>query len=584
MFKKSIFFLISIFLISNIFTISYINEIDFLEDNFVEIYSDTFLNLTNSNISDEGKTQNLILKKENLSSNFYLIISNEFENKYDLNNFKCNIYSVNENNIGSYGLKNSGENITIKINSTFNLSFENSFSFSLNENESLNFNNLTNSFYSNLTNPCSINIHNTTFSNSNSLNEISFGLNFLNEKSYGVFENSLQFQFETNTKQNYIITYWIEGVYNGLVKPKKNSTNTNIKRHSPSSKENFIDILTIYGELYINNSLNKTINKTITFFSNNIFKEIINSTLTREKIVEIEKIVEKEIFSNQIKYGNKSFIRILNKEKNQILNKLEFEIFKGNDTTKRTIYFKLNNKEILKIQNLKKFDYRKGVLNLNLIKENNTILIEGLNKKIETEFKKIEILKTKKQKQFLEIIDLQIDELNLKFKINTNLKSLEGKCYIRYGKKKVSNDFKLKNQKNQKGVLKLKFSKIVEIDKDKIPLIFYCKYKKINLKTFKYKKLNFIISPDFLIQKLNLTKNNSLLNLENFSIKLIKTINSKNEIKQNKTLKIKQNNKTDNENKLSGFYLTKNSKNKEISIIFFLTFLSILSITLVIKR
>jgi len=82
MLKKShlIYLFVLILSINNLFSSTYISEIDFQDNEFVEIYSTNILNLTNKLIHDDkgidyANTLELIQKKD---SPFYLITGSNF--------------------------------------------------------------------------------------------------------------------------------------------------------------------------------------------------------------------------------------------------------------------------------------------------------------------------------------------------------------------------------------------------------------------------------------------------------------------------------------------------------------------------
>ena len=130
----------SLILLQISFSAVFISEINFIDEEFVEIYSDEILYFNNSKIIDEGLKINSLSKIKNSSSNYSLIIGSSFSNKYNLSNLNCSIYQTDKSQVSNGGLKSNGESFTIIINSSLNLSWIKDDSYEFLINDTLNYN------------------------------------------------------------------------------------------------------------------------------------------------------------------------------------------------------------------------------------------------------------------------------------------------------------------------------------------------------------------------------------------------------------------------------------------------------------
>ena len=581
--KILIFLFYFFFFQTFIFSQIYFEEIDFDEDLFIEIYSDNYINLSDKTLYDENNFDKLSLIK-NYSSTCYLLITEKFT--YDFNLFNCSIYSTLDNSFGS-GLRIGGENITIEINNTFNLTFISNFTFDLEDKQTLHYNFSNNSYYISGASPNGVDIYNLN-TNSNETQETFLDILILNEYTYGTFKDNLQFSFDTNLT-DFTIYYWIENSQGNTVKELRDTQNLNSKSYTPSSSEDFQNIHTIFAKLYDNNNnLLLEENKTITLYSDNI----LTSSSGGGGSSSCDYNEEDTIDSNYNLYGESSIINITNKD--EILkgenNILKLFLYKSNDTAKRTTYINLNGDEILKVSNMKKFD--KCEINLPLsfeVKENN-LTIEGLDK---TDKINLNISQESKiLKKFFKIKNINLFSYNIKFDIEKNIEVV-GECYTLFGRKRVS---------DKKPILKdtislnLDRDKIANIDKKSIPLEIYCKYKEPHLKTNKtskeslfYKKNEVVQSIEnnntkFLLENENFIEENKIKNeIQNSSIflndKILESENNLNYEKQESKKIVNNSNPNYNQN-----FKSREFESIKTSMILFMISLSILSMTLVVRR
>ena len=160
----------------------------------------------------------------------------------------------------SFSLRNSGEFIAIKINDTEITSLNYTIilqKISINEGFSLSLQNLTwqssncpggSPGFPDCPNQ-SINLSNSTTNNQNSTPNSTQDPNLCDitidiETAKLIVENKEQIKYKhrlTNTidskKYNYTIEYWIEDIFNSIIKKKRNTTNVNKKQWTPSIKE-----------------------------------------------------------------------------------------------------------------------------------------------------------------------------------------------------------------------------------------------------------------------------------------------------------------------------------------------------------
>ena len=225
---------------------------------------------------------------------------------------------------------------------------------------------------------------------------------------------------------------------------------------------------------------------------------------------DIEEGEEEKMILQMTYTDDESYIKIPNENDilNHRTNELIYEIYRG-DTSKRTVYFYLNSEKIFQIE-LGKYSGTKGRVKLPLNNSKNVITISGLDIKevitipnredVEDEVNETNSIlasndaKDTREKQYFNLMNLRVNNSVLFFEIHTNLNSYEGDCYIRYVRTKVSNVYNITQNVSQIS-LPINVSKLEE----KEELVSYnlsliCKYKKTDLKTFKYASESFVFS------------------------------------------------------------------------------------------
>lgn len=342
------------------FGVIYISEIDFGDYEFVEIYSNESLNLSNATIYDANlnKFNKIDLFKKSNSS-FNLIVGSRFIDNQNISNFNCTIYLSDKSQVSNGGLKSQGESLFVEVNSSFNLSYYhlNDFEFALNE--SLNYDALSNDFYLSNKSICDYNSQSVNSNSNSSLKndlELQIPIFNLEIEDFLVFDK-VYFDFDTNIS-NFTIEYWIEDYLGNIVKSPRKTTNLNLKSWSPKGISNVYKIKAILdsGSGFYN------VSKLFYYYSNASYVVDFNS-----KDVKLEKEISK----------------VLIKNKNDVVSgkstSVKYEIYKGN-TLKRSVYFYLNGVKIHSI-NLNKYSSLKGELELKnyLVKGKNEFLIVGLD-------------------------------------------------------------------------------------------------------------------------------------------------------------------------------------------------------------
>lgn len=484
-----------------VFAQTFISEINFKGEEYVEIYSNSSLDLQDSKVYDDlGEAKfNTLNKIKESSSNVYLVIGSKFKDSYNTDVLNCTIYQSDKSQVSNGGLKDTGEDLTIEVNSTLNLTFIKDSSFDFEDNESLNL--LNNNI--GLQSPCFINfsqeakeaaienvtvpltnISNSTISNNSS--NISQS-NFVCDETFSIttatdfFESKIEFSFESSINDNFSIDYHIEDLESNIVKKRITTTNKNKKSFTPKKRT---DVFNIKAKLSKGNcSYNST--KQVVFYSK--FNNEENSKKGGENDVDIKK----------------SYFKILNKGELTQLNTniLKYEAYKGTDTSKRTFLVYHGTKKINSIAVSKKDQKIKGEFRINLTNGLNRVLVTGLD--LEEEFY---ILKEdvpninfeqnfiiEQESNFFDLTKILVDDENVYFDINTNLDSLDGDCQIYLVRTKVSDSLNLSNQTFLINFLEINISKLKEKDSSSktYQLKLSCKYKESHLKSFKYESKYF---------------------------------------------------------------------------------------------
>lgn len=461
-----------LFLLNNILLVNsvyYISEINFENDEYLEIYSDKILNLSNSTFHDE----NLFIKNNSLElirytkSNFTLIVGESFLENKDISNLNCSIYKTDKSQISNGGLRSGGEDFYIYKNNLTILNYSNIGNYDFAESESLNFNLENNSYYVSNQSICKENIvfktnftmlnslSNTTLIDNFDCNSYFFEINPLQE----IFEDKIQFNFLTNAS-NFVISYWVEEYGGDIVKSKIDTTNKNIKSYTPKDKS---EMYSINANINFNNCLLSD-SREVFYFSDN----------SKISIKEDETNLEKD-----------SYIKILNYDdlKNKATNEILYEIYRG-DTSKRTVYFYLDKNKVAQFE-IEKYSKIKGKLDIYSLEKVKNIQISGLGElfSINTISKGnnsfFEIKENKKVKQYFEVKNFSLNLNKINFIINSNLENLTYICYINNKKSLVSKKI---------GINDPLFLIINEslLDENNVALKLICKYKKSFLKTEKY--------------------------------------------------------------------------------------------------
>lgn len=260
------------FLVNCVYSNTFISEINFLDNEFVELYSNTTLNLTNTLFFDDAgiNQSNTLSLIQNKNSSFYLIVGENFLNTYNFSNLNCSIYFTQKSELGYRNLKNSAENITLILNESLNLSFIKTDDLNFGENQTLNYNYYTKTYFITNRTLCALPPLNQTNLSNISIKKIKPNIDFQIILNKQIFENKIQFKFQTNAT-NYTIEYWIEDYQGNIVKSKYNTTNSNTKSYTPSKQ---IQIYTIFATLYFQN-YTYIDTKTITFY---YFEKPLNIT------------------------------------------------------------------------------------------------------------------------------------------------------------------------------------------------------------------------------------------------------------------------------------------------------------------
>jgi hypothetical protein len=474
---------------------TYISEINFIGEEFIEIYSDEILYFNNSYIIDESSNSNSLSSIQNSSSYYYLIVGSSFLGRNNLSTLDCSVYLSDKSQVSNGGLKSAGESFTIYINSTFNLTWDNNDNFEFGLNESLNFNN--NSNYKQLNySICNSNNFILEINSSNLFNESSENstpvltcdsnrFSIITESE--IFEDKIEYSFNTNLS-NYSIKYWIEDFNNNIVKSKRDTNSLAKKSYTPDEKT---DIYKIKAQLTTSNNSNCSIlkEKTVSFYSN---------------------LVEEENADSEDDFELESYIEIKNRDlvEQGVKNELEYSIYRG-DTSKRTVYFYLNSQKISSNE-LTKYSKVKGRLLLNFDQGNNELVIQGLdieeiisiylpliNDSRSNDLVDLGIKNN--QKQFFEIKTIDIEDTTLNLNLDSNLENLTGSCYVLNKRTKISNEFNLSlNKLNTQ--LNVNDSNL----ENNTLLKLTCKYKKSHLKSYNYESKEFNYTIENISLELNI--------------------------------------------------------------------------------
>lgn len=350
--KWIVYILTLISLVNLVYSNTHISEINFVDEEFVEIYSNQTLNLTHKLFFDNAGKNNsnnlsLIQNKDSL---FYLIVGDNFLSKYNYSLFNCSIYYSGKSELGYRNLKNSGENITLILNKSTNISWIKTQDLFFQENQTLNYIFEDDSYSIVDMSICNFpkveNINPNIDENLNQSNQNNTQENKDEDQTIEktkpdvdfqiildkqIFENKIEFKFQTNVS-DYIIEYWIEDYESNIVKNKYNTTNTNKKSYTPKQE---IQIYKIFANLYYQNYTYQD-NKSIFFYYfKETAQEIENSSNNCHFEIDLK---SDDFFEEKIKY---SFIIPKNDENFTIeywIEDLDEKIIKDkkNSTNKNT--------------------------------------------------------------------------------------------------------------------------------------------------------------------------------------------------------------------------------------------------------
>ena len=332
---------------SPVYSFVYINEIKFKGDEFVEIYSNETLNLTEMKVYDKDLNTNTLSLLKNFSSNYTLIIGKNFKSN-ELNNISslnCTIYVTSGAQVLHGGAPNSGENLIIQINNETNISWIKNKNFSFKDEETLNFNYENKNYYVSNSTPCLPNLELEQMQNhsNNSLNKTEqlsqipqndsntpqnqsedltscqdYTFEIIPVPEGEIFDSKIQYKFETNAEENYSISYWIESYRGDIVRSKRETTNTNTKSYTP---RDFTQIYRIKAYLEYRGCKIED-ERVVSFYSDN------------------EEDIEEEDDTSDTYTDDESYIKIPNENDilNHRTNELVYEIYRG-DTSKENSLF-----------------------------------------------------------------------------------------------------------------------------------------------------------------------------------------------------------------------------------------------------
>lgn len=506
--KLAIFLSVAMFLISPGFC-TYISEINFGDLEFIEIYSSTMLNLSESLLHDEGgfeKANTLYHVKIINNSFFYLIVGYDFLSNYNISGMNCSIYKTGKSNLGYYNLNNVGENITLIVNETLNLSWSSEGDLVFSKNESLHLDEFNNSLIDNFS-FCSFNsveivanisendgLENNSYSSVNiSSGNVSMesaacqAVDFEIDIFDGVYEDKVEFDFETNVS-DYKIEYWVEDyLHTKILKNKRNTTSLSTKTYTPQSTGFYwINSILHYGNCSKNASV------LALFYSEPDIGEDLDYNAAGN-------------FGDVIK-NKSSYITILNS--GDIISgnsdELIYEIYRG-DTSKRAVYFYLNGDKFF-TDYVNKYEKSSGRLLLNPSSGNNSIFIDGLEISSNLSFK-VNYLQTQKvdksnksnfviddEKDYFDLKNISINENEIVFRIDSNI-NFTSWCYVNYIRTTISEKINLSSSGDYS--LEINNSELKEKEiLDIYPIKLLCKYKKEKLKSVYYEsfELNYTIN------------------------------------------------------------------------------------------
>ena len=483
-----LFILYSLLIILSNSVIANISEINFIDEEYIEIISNESINFSNYLVFDENGKNNTISLVQNNNASMTIIAGSSFYQAYFNLSSSCNYYQTSGSQLSNGGLKSSGESIYLSSN-TSNFSWNKTEDLFFNQGESLHFFN-SSSFISNKSicskSSLAVDLVNTTNpnnqTNQNNQNNISNSTNqslcnnslIINLKKREITQK-IEFDFDVKYEENISITYWVENYEQELLKNPLTTRNTNIKSYTPTKTSPII----IKAELSQNNCT--YVNESETFF----YK-------FEEEIDEIEAdIVEK----NQEK---ESQLLITSREIINDYMKLSIELYRG-DTAKRVLNIFVNSKKQSSIEIPTKYSKVKTTLMIPLEHGENSIVLQGieldqeLNHLFDEELHEQKVLDEFDKIIFpdLKFFNISIDEKTIRRPFFSSGKILIS-CTIYRNKTKISNTFDLEIESG---------FHIIEnvIDETKLiqnttNLKQTCKFKKEHRSTFQYETSYFNVT------------------------------------------------------------------------------------------
>jgi hypothetical protein len=480
------------------FGVSYISEINFIGDEFIELYSDSLLNFKNSIIIDEsGKNNSLELVKVVNNSHFYLVVGENFLKSNSIDDLNCSVYVSSGTQVSHGGLKSSGESFSIG-NFSFNLS--NDVDYNFENDESLNF--INGSEYVLPVSVCDFEsftlkpeIPDENLSMNVSCGDYSFDLILKKE----IVLDKVEFKFTTNySSGDYLVNYWVEDYSGDVVKGIRNSTNLNWKSYSPKGST---QILRIFGE-FLFGGCELGVSDYVYFYSDYVeSKSSSSSSKSKSSDIKVQGISD---FNDDL--PSEPYVKLLNI--NSILNLssefLEYEIYRG-ESRKSVINFYLNSRNILKLRldefenvsgrvfiDVSRFDYLRVAGLDHSEKFNFSNLIGNNDSKSDKNIKMSKI-----SKQFFTISEIEQIDNKINFDISSNIIDLENICYVSRVRTVVSDSIT-----NTTGNLSLKLFKLDKLSEgDDLKLL--CKYRKSGLKSWKYESVEFSYSKQYVLDFVN---------------------------------------------------------------------------------
>lgn len=528
--KLFIFYSLLVILSNSV--IANISEINFIDEEYIEIISNGSINFSNYLVFDENGKNNTISLVQNNNASMTIIAGSSFYQAYSNLSSSCNYYQTSGSQLSNGGLKSSGESLSLSSN-TSNFSWNKTEDLFFNQGESLHFSN-SSSFISNKSicskSSLAIDLVNTTNpnnqTNQNNQNNISNSTTnqslcgnslIINLKKREITQK-IEFDFDVNYEENISIKYWVENYEQEVLKNPLTTRNTNIKSYTPTKTSPII----IKAELSQNNCT--YVNESETFFYK--FEE------------EPDEIEAEELEKNQEK---ESQLLITSREIINNYMKLSIELYRG-DTAKRVLNIFVNSKKQSSIEIPTKYSKVKTTLMIPLEQGENSIVLQGieldqeLNHVFDEELHEQQVLDELDKITFpdLKFFNISIDKKTIRRPFFSSGKILIS-CTVYRNKTKISNTFDLEIESG---------FHIIENILDETKLIQNitelkqtCKFKKGHRTTFQYETSYFNVTKTPVLSQ-NLTgnfthKNNTKKENESFH-----KVSSNTQVKSNASIPI----------------------------------------------